>query len=130
MAQFDVAMLRHLSAMPPGLRLFLAYAFGILVLVGLSLRSVVDLAVNAPLSLEGLVVMSLLAYTVFTITLVFQRKEAARGLALGLSSLTVPAVPILAVGGFVAPALVVAVLAVALFYGLSRPAVRAYLNEP
>lgn len=129
-AQFDFAMLRQLSAMPAGLRLFLAYAFGILALVGFSLRSVVDLAVNAPLSFEGLVVMSLLAYTIFTITLVLQRKEAGRGLALGLSSLTLPAVPILALGGFVVPALAVAVLAVALFYGLTRPAVRAYLNEP
>ncbi len=129
-AQFDVAMLRQLSAMPAGLRLFLAYAFGILVLVGLSLRSVVDLAVNAPLSFEGLVVMSLLAYTIFTITLVLQRKEAARSLALGLSSLTLPAIPILLLGGFPIPAALVGFLAIGLFYGLTRPAVRTYLNEP
>ncbi len=130
MAQFRIAMVSQLAAMPAGLRLFLGYAFVILVLIGLSLRSVVDLAISAPLSFEGLVVMSLLAYTIFTITLVLQRKEAARGLALGLSSLTVPAVPILLFGGFVAPALGAGLLAVALFYGLTRPAVRAYLNEP
>lgn len=123
-------MLGQILAMPAGIRLFLGYAFAILVLVGLSLRTVVDLAVNAPISFEGLVVMSLLAYTIFTITLVLQRKEAARGLALGLSSLTVPAVPILALGGFLGPAILVALLAVALFYGLTRPAVRSYLNEP
>lgn len=116
--------------MPPGLRLFLGYAFLILGLIGLSLRTVVDLAVNAPLSFEGLVVMSLLAYTIFTITLVLQRKEAARGLALGLSTLTVPAVPILLFGGLFLPAVVVGLLGAALFYGLTRPEVRAYLNEP
>ena len=38
--------------------------------------------------------MILLAYTIFTITLVLQRKEVARGLALGLASLTIPAVPL------------------------------------
>lgn len=123
-------MLRQLAAMPVGIRLFLGYAFAILILIGLSLRTVVDLAISAPLSFEGLVVMSLLAYTIFTITLVLQRKEAARGLALGLSSLTVPAVPILALGGFLLPAALVGLLAGALFYGLTRPAVRAYLNEP
>jgi hypothetical protein len=123
-------MLRQVSAMPAGIRLFLGYAFTILVLIGLSLRTVVDLAISAPVSFEGLVVMSLLAYTIFTITLVLQRKEAARGLALGLSSLTVPAVPILALGGFPIPALLVAILSAALFYGLTRPAVRSYLNEP
>ena len=40
--------------------------------------------------------MALLAYTIFTTTLVLQRKEAARGLALGLASLVVPLVPLLA----------------------------------
>lgn len=123
-------MLRQFSSMPLGIRLFLGYAFLILVLIGLSLRTVVDLAISAPLSFEGLVVMSLLAYTIFTITLVLQRKEAARGLALGLSSLTIPAVPILALGGFILPAIGVGLLGGALFYGLTRPAVRAYLNEP
>ncbi len=123
-------MLRQFLAMPPGLRLFLGYAFLILGLIGLSLRTVVDLAISAPLSFEGLVVMSLLAYTIFTITLVLQRKEAARGLALGLSSLTVPAVPILLLGGFLLPAIAVGLLGVALFYGLTRSEVRAYLKEP
>ena len=40
--------------------------------------------------------MVLLAYTIFTTTLVLQRKQAARGLALGLASLTIPLVPLLA----------------------------------
>jgi len=80
--------------MPAGIRVFLVYGFLILGLVGLSLRFVVDQAISAPVSPLGVVVMVLLAYTIFTMTLVFQRKEAARGLALGLASLTLPAIPL------------------------------------
>ena len=80
--------------MPNGIRIFLVYAFAILVVIGLSLRFVIDMAISAPVSLPGVLVMILLAYTIFTITLVLQRKEAARGLALGLASLTIPAVPL------------------------------------
>ena len=80
--------------MPAGIALFLAYALLILALVGLSLRFVVDQAISAPISPIGIVVMALLAYTVFTVTLVVQRKEAGRNLAIGLASLTVPGVPL------------------------------------
>src|SRR5258705_4995856 len=89
-------MLDRLRAMPGGIRLFLAYALLILAGIGISLRSVVDTAISTPVSLEGVVVMVLLAYTIFTTTLVLQRKQAARGLALGLASLTIPLVPLLA----------------------------------
>ena len=41
--------------------------------------------------------MVLLAYTIFTTTLVLQRKQAGRGLALGLASLTIPLVLLLAI---------------------------------
>ena len=123
-------MLAQIRAMPGGVRLFLAYALLILAGIGLSLRTVVDLAISTPVSFEGLVVMILLAYTIFTTTLVLQRKQAGRGLALGLSSLTIPLVPLLAlVGAFVA-AIFVAALGLLLFRGLLRPEVRAYLNEP
>ena len=77
-----------IRAMPGGIRLFLVYAFLILAGIGLSLRFVVDQAIEASVSPLGVVVMVLLAYTIFTTTLVLQRKEAARGLALGLASLT------------------------------------------
>ena len=79
--------------------------------------------------------MILLAYTIFTITLVLQRKQIARGLALGLASLTIPAVPLaffsftVAATGLVA-ALFFATLAIILFRGLLRPAVRAYFDQP
>ena len=77
--------------MPSGIRLFLVYAFLILAGIGLSLRFVVDQAIAAPVSPLGVVVMVLLAYTIFTTTLVLQRKQAARNLAIGLASLTHPA---------------------------------------
>jgi hypothetical protein len=123
-------MLDRLRRTPPGVVVFLGYAFLVLGGVGLSLRYVVDSAISAPISPLGVVVMVLLAYTIFTVTLVLQRKEASRGLALGLSSLTVPAVPLLLLSGLLVPAVVVGVLAVILFRGLTRPAVRAYLSEP
>ena len=122
-------MLTRLREMPWGIRLFLAYAAVILVGIGLSLRFVIDLAENAPVSGPGVVVMVLLAYTIFTMTLVIQRKEAGRGLAIGLASLTIPLVAYLLVVGLLVQVVVVGVLAVLLFRGLLRPEVRAYLSE-
>ncbi len=122
-------MLDTLRAMPGGIRLFLFYAFLILFLVGTALRYVVDQAVSAPISLPGIVAMVLLAYTIFTTTLVLQRKEAARSLALGLATLTIPLVPLLLVSGLLVQAVFVAALAILLFRGLLRPEVRAWLNE-
>ena len=116
--------------MPGGLRLFLVYAFVILAGIGLGLRFVVDTAVEASVSFQGVVVMALLAYTIFTTTLVLQRKEAARGLALGLASLTIPLVPLLLLSRLPIEAVFVAVLGILLFRGFLRPEVRAFLNEP
>jgi hypothetical protein len=121
--------------MPGGIKLILGYAFAILGLIGLSLRWVVDLAIAAPVSGPGVVVMVLLAYTIFTTTLVLQRKEAARTLALGLASLTLPAIPLawltfIAPGPRFAATVFVMVLALLLFRGLLRPEIRTWLNEP
>jgi len=121
--------------MPPVVRLFLGYALAIITVIGLSLRFVVDQAISAPVSGLGVVVMALLAYTIFTTTLVIQRKEVGRGLALGLASLTIPGVPLVwftfssSPLGLVLAALM-AVLAVALFRGLTGPRARAWLSEP
>ena len=115
--------------MPAGIRLFLVYAFAILGGVGISLRYVVDQAIGAPISGTGVVVMVLLAYTIFTTTLVLQRKEASRTLAIGLASLTLPVIPFLLVNGLLPQGLVATILAVALIYGLQRPSVREWLNE-
>jgi hypothetical protein len=90
-------MIGRVRAMPGGIRLFLGYAALILVGIGLSLRFVVDAAIAAPVSPLGILVMVLLAYTIFTTTLVIQRKQAGFGLALGLASLTIPLVILLAI---------------------------------
>ncbi len=123
-------MLTRLREMPTSIRIFMVYAGAILVGIGLSLRFVIDEAVAAPLSLPGVVVMALLAYTIFTTTLILQRKAAARGLALGLSSITLPTILLLLMGGQPAGALVLALMAVMLFRGLSGADARTYLNEP
>lgn len=123
-------MLERLRAMPGGIRLFLVYALLILAGIGLSLRFVIDQAISAPISLLGLIVMVLLAYTIFTITLVLQRKEASRALAIGLASLTIPLVPLLAVSGLAVEAIFIAALGILLLRGLLRPEIRSYLNEP
>lgn len=118
------------KGMPWGVWLFLAYALAILVGVGLALGPVVDQAVLIPITLLGAVMMALLAYTIFTITLVLQRKAAARGLALGLVSLTVPAIPLALLWGFLVPAVMVAALGVLLYRGLRAPGALAWLDQP
>ena len=122
-------MIDRIREMPGGIRLFLAYAFLILAGIGLSLRYVIDQAISAPVSLPGVVVMVLLAYTIFTTTLVIQRKQAARNLALGLASLTVPLIPLLLLGGLIPQTIFVTALSILLFRGLLRPEVQAYLSE-
>jgi uncharacterized membrane protein len=121
--------MQTVTSMPLGVKVFLVYAFLILAGIGLSLRWVVDQAISAPISPVGVITMVLLAYTIFTTTLVLQRKEAARTLALGLVSLTIPAIPLLVLAGLWPFAIPVLVLSVVLFRTMTRPAVRAWLSE-
>jgi hypothetical protein len=124
-------MLQHVRQMPPGVLVFLAYAFLVLAVLGLALPLVISQAVEAPISFIGLVWMLLLAYLIFTMTLVLQRKQAAYGLAIGLATLCLPLAAILLlspaglIGGSVA-ALVFAVVVLA----LRRPASRTWFVEP
>jgi hypothetical protein len=124
-----LGVIQQIRAMPGAIRLFLMYALVILAGIAISLRSVIDLAIGAPVSGPGVVVMVLLAYTIFTTTLVLQRKEAARTLALGLSSLTVPAIPLLLLGGLVVQAVFVAAFSALLFRGLLSTGTREWLSE-
>ncbi len=120
---------------PPGVLLFLVYAMLILSGIGLSLRFVIDASIGgqmdtgAPVSPTGLVVMVLLAYTIFTITMTIQRKQAAHGLAIGLSTLTVPATLYFLVAGMPVFAVPPGIVGILLFVGLRRPASRAYFAE-
>ena len=119
-----------LRGMPWGIALFLLYGLAILAGVGLSLGFVVDQAQTVPVTPLGLVVMALLAYTIFTLTVVLQRKAAARGLALSLSTLALPAIPLALLYGQLIGALLLAGLAALLFRGLRTPAAAAWLDQP
>ena len=125
-----IADVVSVKGMPWGVWLFLGYALLLLVGGGLALGPVVDQAVLIPITFEGVVLMALLAYTIFTITLVLQRKAAARGLALGLVSLLVPAVPLVVIWGLLPVAILLAALGLLLFRGLRRPTSLAWLDQP
>jgi hypothetical protein len=123
-------MVARIRAMPGGIRLFLIYAGLILAGIGIAMPYVIALAIGTPVTLEGVVLMVLLAYTIFTTTLVLQRKEASRSLALGLATLTLPPIPFLLLSPAPGSAFLLGAFALLLFRGLVRPEVRAYLNEP
>lgn len=116
--------------MPGGLRIFMAYAFAILAFLGLTLPLVVDQAVEAPVSGIGLLWMLLLAYLIFTMTLVLQRKQAAYMLALGLASLTIPLIAILGVFAGLPGAIFALTLAIIVFRALLDRRARAWFVEP
>src|SRR4051795_8700359 len=83
-------MLEVIRSMPNGVRLILGFGFVLLAGIGLTLPLIISQAVEAPVSPIGLLWMLLLAYLVFTLTLILQRKQAAWMLSIGLVSLTVP----------------------------------------
>ena len=83
-------MLAVIRAMPTGVKLVLGFGFVLLAGVGLTLPLVINTAVEAPVSPLGILWMLLLAYLIFTLTLILQRKQAAWMLSLGLASLAVP----------------------------------------
>jgi hypothetical protein len=120
----------QLRGMPWGIALFLVYGLLILAGVGLALGPVVERAILIPITFEGVVLMALLAYTIFTVTLVIQRKEAARNLSVGLLSLAIPAVPLAVLNGQLIIAAAVVVLAALLYRGLRAPAALAWLDQP
>ncbi len=118
-----------IRGMPWGVLLFLVYAALILVGAGLSLGFVVDQAVVVPITLQGAMLMALLAYTIFTVTLILQRKAAARRLALGLTTLAMPAVPLAVLNGQLAGALFIVVAALLIVRGLRAPGALAWLDQ-
>jgi hypothetical protein len=122
-------MLETVRDMPNGVRLFLAYGLVLLALIGLALPGVVALASEVPITGPGVVLMLLLAYTVFTLTLVLQRKRVAWWLAVGLSSLTVPLTLFLVLAEAPLGALVTGVLTVGLFLGLRTRAARRWFDQ-
>jgi hypothetical protein len=115
---------------PHGVLVLLGYAFALLVVLSLTLPLVVDQAIEAPISLLGILWMLLLAYLIFTITLTLQRKQSAWGLSLGLATLSLPlAVVLLAWGGIIGLLIGLAIVAL-LFFSLRHRSVRAWFSEP
>lgn len=123
-------MIDRLREMPNGVRIFLAYAFSLLALLSLTLPLVVAQAVEAPVSPLGLLWMLLLAYLIFTITLVLQRKQAGWGLSVGLVTLTVPGIILLYGWAGLIGAAFGAALCGLLILALRSRAVRAWFSEP
>src|SRR5688572_31411229 len=113
-------MLDRLRQMPNGVRVLLAYGFLLLALIALTLPLVVEQAIEAPVSPLGLLWMLLLAYLVFTLTLILQRKQAAWLLSLGLASLSIPIAVILYTWAGALGALAGVILVIALFMALLR----------
>ena len=120
-----------IKAMPPGVLLFMGYSLLVLSILGLGMPMVIDQAIAAPVSFIGIVWMALLAYLIFTTTLVLQRKQAAFGLSMGLTSLMLPLAVIMlfAPGGFVL-SIAAVVLFVIVVLGLRRPRSREWFSEP
>jgi hypothetical protein len=118
-------------AMPAGVLVFLGYAFLVLSVLGLSMPVVIDQAVQAPITFIGIVWMLLLAYLIFTMTLVLQRKQAAYMLSLGLTSLLLPlaAVMLFAPAGWIL-SIAAVLLFVLVVWSLRRPRSREWFSEP
>jgi hypothetical protein len=115
---------------PHGVVVLLGYGFSLLVVLSLTLPLVVDQAIEAPISLLGVLWMLLLAYLIFTITLTLQRKQSAWGLSVGLATLSLPmTIVLLYWGGFVGAVIGVLIVGL-LFYALRRPSVRAWFSQP
>jgi hypothetical protein len=124
-------MLGQRRIVPVGVLIFLLYGFAMLAGLAVAMPLVIDQAVEASVSPLGVVYMLLLAYLIFTLTLVLQRKQAGYPLALGLATLSVPLVPILYLSPAGLPGAVIAALvAGGLFTALRREATRAWFVEP
>jgi hypothetical protein len=120
-----------IRAMPRGVLVFMGYALLVLSVLGLFMGRVVDEAIAAPISFIGVVWMALLAYLIFTMTLVLQRKQAAYGLSLGLTSLLLPLAAVLL---FAPAGWIISIAAIVLFvivvWSLRRPRSREWFSEP
>jgi predicted cation transporter len=124
-------MLAQWRGMPAGVRVFIVYAFTLLLVVGLTLPLVVEQAVGRmPITALGVLWMLLLAYLIFTLTLVMQRKQAAYQLSLGLATLTLPLIPLLGLTAGVLGAIVALLLAAAVFGSLRAGSARRWFSEP
>ena len=122
-------MIDQLRRMP--LQVGLLLAFGLLLLAGLALTLplIVAQAVDAPISPIGLLWMLLIAYLIFTLTLVLQRKQAGWLFAVGMASLVVPLTLILWEWAGIAAALAGVAIGGVLLWSLRDPRARSWFSE-
>jgi hypothetical protein len=123
-------MLQVFRAMPTGVKLVLGFGFVLLAGIGLTLPLVINQAVEAPVSPLGLLWMLLLAYLIFSLTLILQRKQAAWMLSIGVASLAVPIALILFFWAGVPGAIFGIGLSGLLFTSLRGERVHAWFSEP
>jgi hypothetical protein len=122
-------VIEELRRMPLGVGLVLAFGLVLLAGLALTLPLVVEQAVEAPVSPLGILWMLLIAYLIFTLTLVLQRKQAGWGLSVGMASLVVPLTLALWQWASVGGVLLGLVVGVALFMSLRSRRARAWFNE-
>jgi len=129
--------------MPLSVRLWFAWAFGLLAITGLLLGRIVefvDFSERAPFSLLGIFMMVELALVLFGITTALQRKRIAHRFAIGIALLPVPIlaglIPVLlemppeAVVGWSSLTVPLgALISIGLVIGLVRAPARSYFSE-
>lgn len=132
------------GATPVAVRVWFAWAFGLLAITGLLLGRIVqfiDFSERAPFSILGIFMMLELAAVLFGVTTALQRKKIAHRFAVGIAFLPVPILaglpPVLldfppqaANGWYLLTVPLGALLTVGLVVGLLRPAARDYFSEP
>jgi hypothetical protein len=129
--------------MPLGVRVWFAWAFGLLALSGLLLPRIVgfvDFSPRAPFSLLGIFMMLELATVLFGVTVALQRKRIAHRFAIGIACLPVPILaglppalfgmePVAATGWYALFVPLGLLLTVVLVVALLRPSARAWFSE-
>jgi hypothetical protein len=116
--------------MPTGVLVLIGFGLLLLAGLGLTLPLVINQAIDAPVSPMGILWMLLIAYLVFTLTLVFQRKQAAWNLSLGMATLVVPLTLVLWQYASALGAVLGVVLGVLLVLALRGPRVRTWFSQP
>ena len=108
------------------------FGFGLLLLaaLGLTLPLIINQAIDAPVSPLGLLWMLLIAYLVFTLTLLIQHKQAAWNLTLGMATLVIPLTLLLWQLVGAAALLAGIALGILLVLALRGTRVRAWFSQP